>query len=237
MRKLALAFAVVAAGCNAPGADDFHGAETEEDVSGVTGTVGDQVSRSCSTASVGGLSTQIAEEMQCMAPGALTRFASGGGIKIESSAVLPFLHTDAVTALKKVAAETGHVEINSAFRTVAAQYLLYRWYEAGRCGIAIAAKPGTSNHESARAVDLADWSSDEHAMAEHGWAHDVAGDVVHFDHLASPDLSGMDVHAFQRLWNRNHPHDRIAEDGEYGPQTAARLLESPAAGFAVGACK
>ncbi len=62
------------------------------------------------------------------------------------------------------------------------------------------------------------------------------GPAVHFDHLGSPDLRGMDVHAFQRLWNRNHPEDPIDEDGLYGPQTEARLRASPADGFPVGAC-
>ena len=44
----------------------------------------------------------------------------------------------------------------------------------------------------------------------------------------------MDVMAFQRLWNRNHPEDIIAEDGDYGPATAARIERSPADGFPRG---
>ena len=128
------------------------------------------------------------------------------------------------------------VQVNSAFRTVAQQYLLYQWNQLGRCGITAAATPGRSNHESGRAVDLANYSSVISVMSAHGWAHDVAGDPVHFDHLSSPDLRGKDVLAFQRLWNRNNPRDRIAEDGVYGPQTAARIARSPAAGFRVGAC-
>ena len=40
--------------------------------------------------------------------------------------------------------------------------------------------------------------------------------------------------AFQRLWNANHPGDKIAEDGAWGPNTAARMSKSPAAGFATG---
>jgi hypothetical protein len=49
------------------------------------------------------------------------------------------------------------------------------------------------------------------------------------------DLEGLSVLAFQRLWNRNHEGDRIAEDGDYGPQTEARLRMSPTGGFAIGA--
>src|SRR5690606_40481535 len=37
-----------------------------------------------------------------------------------------------------------------------------------------------------------------------------------------------------RLWNGNDPNDLIAEDGIYGPQTEARLRESPAEGVPKG---
>src|SRR6185503_17636884 len=53
--------------------------------------------------------------------------------------------------------------------------------------------------------------------------------------LGSADIRGKDTLAFQRLWNRNHPTDKIAEDGAYGPQTEARLRQSPATGFTTGA--
>jgi hypothetical protein len=237
MRNIMLSVLLLAPGCagSIDSDGDFHGAESEEGLS-TGGTVGDKVSASCSTASVAGLSHQIAAEIRCIAPGTLDRFAEGGGIHFTSSAVLPYLHPDAVRALQ-AAASQREVDLNSAFRTVAQQYLLYRWYEVGRCGIPIAASPGTSNHESARAIDVANWSGDASDLERHGWAHDVPGDVVHFDHLSSPDLRGLDVHAFQRLWNRNHPGDRIAEDGAYGAHTAARLAKAPAGGFAIGACQ
>ena len=48
------------------------------------------------------------------------------------------------------------MSINSAFRTVAQQYLLYAWYKQGRCGIGLAATPGNSNHEQGLAVDIED---------------------------------------------------------------------------------
>src|SRR5262249_26205119 len=130
------------------------------------------------------------------------------------------------------ASHTATLQVNSAFRTIAQQYLLYQWYQEGRCGIAIAATVGTSNHESGRAVDLANYASVITDMANHGWAHDVPGDDVHFDHNASPDIRGQDTKAFQVLWNANNPGDQIAEDGAYGPQTEARLKMSPATGFA-----
>ncbi|MCW5802163.1 MAG: M15 family metallopeptidase [Deltaproteobacteria bacterium] len=197
-------------------------------------SVGTYTTSGCSTSVVLGLSQQIAEEIGCMSPGALVRFQPSANLQITSSAVLPFLHSAAKTHLEQVAA-TKVVKVNSAFRTVAQQYLLYRWYQQGRCGITAAATPGRSNHESGRALDVSNYSSLISAMANKGWSHSVPGDPVHFDHLASPDIRGKDVLALQRLWNRNNPNDKIAEDGAYGPQTEARLKASPATGFAVGA--
>jgi hypothetical protein len=127
------------------------------------------------------------------------------------------------------------VQVTSAFRTVVQQYLLYRWYQLGRCGITAAATPGNSNHESGRALDVSNYNDWITVFGTHGWAHDVPGDPVHFDHTASPDLRGADVLAFQRLWNKNAPDDPIAEDGDYGPATAERIARAPAEGFGIGA--
>lgn len=186
----------------------------------------------CTTSVVLGLSLQIAEEMDCIQANTMSRLATGGGISFVGSAVLPYLEPDAARDIRAEA----NAAITSLFRTVVQQYLLYEWYQQGRCGIAIAATPGNSNHETGKAADLSNWASVIGAMSNHGWAHDVAGDDVHFDHNASADLRGLDVHAFQRLWNRNHPSDRISEDGVYGPMTAARIARSPSGGFAIGAC-
>lgn len=196
-------------------------------------SVGTAVGSSCSTATVRGLAAQIAREVDCMSPASLVRFKATSKIKFTSSAVLPFLHGGAKHDLDVVAANHP-LRVNSGYRTLPQQYLVYRWWGAGRCGIRAAARPGTSNHESGRAVDLANWSTRVGAMASHHWAHTVPGDPVHFDHLTSPDNRGKDVRAFQRLWNRNHPGDKIAVDGDYGPQTAARLKRAPAKGFAKG---
>jgi hypothetical protein len=198
-------------------------------------SVGTVVGTTCSTAQVLGLSKQIAREVECIsAAGTLSPFGPGSGITFTSSAVLPYLSNSAKIDLRSAAAAGGTIQVNSGYRTVAQQYLLYRWAQLGRCGISIAAPPGTSNHESARAVDLSNWASRVGVMASHHWSHDVPGDPVHFDHLSSPDIRGRDVRAFQLLWNRNHPADKIATDGAYGPQTAARLKVSPATGFALG---
>lgn len=188
---------------------------------------------SCSTGSVLALSAQIADEVDCMSPGSLVRFEPTAEVVVTGSAVLPYLHQGAKDDLF-AAAQGRVVNLNSAFRTVVQQYLLYRWYRLGRCGIPIAATPGDSNHESGRAIDVDNYDALISALAAHGWAHDVPGDPVHFDHTSSPDIRGADILAFQRLWNRNHPEDPIGEDGAYGPMTEARIKLAPAEGFAKG---
>lgn len=226
--RLQLALAgVVAVGCVEP--EEAHFGETTSAVS-----VSAYVSSGCSTAVVIGLSKQIADEVSCLNPNSLTRFTTGGNLTVTNNSVLPYLGAPAKAALTKVTANTT-IQVNSAFRTVAAQYLLYRWYQQGRCGITAAATPGRSNHQSGRALDIANYSSKITPMRNQGWSHSVPGDPVHFDHLGSPDIRGRDVLAFQRLWNRNNPSDPIAADGAYGPQTESRLRQSPATGFAKGA--
>jgi uncharacterized protein (TIGR03382 family) len=213
-------------------------ADTDDDVTvsqtSQAATVSTYTTSGCSTAVVIGLAKQIADQIGCDSPTLLKRFTATGNLQITSNAVLPYLHSTAKTNLEAVAS-TRVVQINSAFRTLPQQYLLYRWYQQGRCGISAAASPGRSNHQSGRALDLANYSSVISAMANRGWSHNIPGDPVHFEHLSSPDIRGKDVLAFQKLWNRNNPADKIAEDGAYGPQTEARLKKAPATGFAIGA--
>jgi hypothetical protein len=223
----------------APACGELGGPDDADEIGSIqsAATVSDYVSGTCSTEVVLGLSRQISDEVQCLEPDALAPFDEGGGIVFSGSAVLPYLDPKAARDLAAaVAARGGELRINSAFRTVAQQYLLYQWFSRGLCGIAAAATPGRSNHESGRALDVGNYGDWIGALGDHGWAHDVPGDDVHFDHLSSPDLRGYDVLAFQRLWNRNHPDDEIDEDGLYGPQTESRLARSPADGFGEGAC-
>jgi hypothetical protein len=195
----------------------------------------DSVSSStCSTVPVRGLSIQIAEEIRCLAPGLLVPFEPTASIHFASQAVLPYLEADTYDALRDAAPTVGVVTVNSGLRSLAQQFLLRRWRDQGRCGIRSAAAPGRSNHETGRALDLANSSAARSAMSSSGFTR-LSFDPVHFDHLASPDLRDMGVEAFQRLWNRNHPEDRIAEDGDYGSETAKRLARSPSGGFATGA--
>jgi hypothetical protein len=191
----------------------------------------------CATSTVLALSIQIAQEVDCINPGQLVAFEESATIQFVGSAVLPYVSEQARSALLAAADAGGGevIEVTSAFRTVVQQYLLRRWFELGRCGITAAAQPGSSNHESGRALDVSNYSAWITGLEAQGWAHDVPGDPVHFDHLASPDIRGADVLAFQRLWNKNAPDDQIAEDGSFGPQTAERVKRAPAEGFGIGA--
>ena len=192
---------------------------------------------SCATSSVLALSTQIAEEVDCIMPGQLVPFTETPVITFTGSAVLPYISMVARTDLLAAAAAANGrtMKINSGFRTVVQQYLLVRWFQLGRCGIPAAADPGRSNHESGRALDMSNYSEWITTLGQHGWSHNVPGDPVHFEHLASPDIRGADILAFQRLWNRNAPDDQITEDGDFGPATAERVKKAPAEGFGIGA--
>ncbi len=216
---------------------DYHGEMEDVEPGSINNTnkkVGDYERSGCSTAHIAPLSRQIAEEMLCASPGVLVELQEGNGLSFRSSAVLPFMEATAGQHLRNAAA-TRPIQLNSGFRTVVQQYLLRRWWQLGRCGIPAAAKPGRSNHESGRAIDVANRSAVRSTLRNNSWTDPLPGDPVHFEHLSSPDLRGLDVHAFQRLWNRNNPNDKIDEDGNYGSATAARIRASPAAGFPVGA--
>ena len=202
-----------------------------------TDPVSAAVDGSCSTTSVKGLATQLVAEIQCMRPGSMKSLDGAAGLTL-GAAVFPYLQTPAVDALLVAQKARGTtMSINSALRTLPQQYLLYRWYKAGRCGISLAATPGTSNHEGALAVDLDDADAWRPAMTAAGFRWLGASDPVHFDYVGTGtiDLGGLSVTAFQRLWNRNHPEDPIAEDGDYGPATEDRLARAPVGGFPRGA--
>jgi hypothetical protein len=220
-------------------ADDVHEEPVGEVSSSLVGSdpVSLAVTQACSTTAVKGLATQLVEEIQCLRPNTMKRIDGTPGLSL-GAAVFPYLQTPAANAL--IAAQNARgitLSINSGLRTLPQQYLLYRWYQTGRCGIGLAARPGTSNHESAVAVDIADNASWRTTMQGKGFRWLGSSDPVHFDYTGggTVDLRGLSVMAFQRLWNRNNPTDVIAEDGVYGPATEARLAKSPVGGFTKGA--
>jgi hypothetical protein len=201
------------------------------------GTVAQAVSNSCSTTSVKGLSQQIIAEGNCISPGAYAQVPARGNLSL-GGAVFPYLEKPARDQL--VASLDAHkgttMTVNSMLRTIAQQYLLYSWYKGGRCSIKLAASPGNSNHETGLALDISQASTWRSSMENHGFHYFGSADPVHFDYTGSGSVNhkGLDVKAFQRLWNHAHPGDKIAEDGGWGPQTEARMKKSPAEGFSTG---
>jgi hypothetical protein len=198
-------------------------------------TVDEAVNGGCSTKIVEGLSKQIIAQAECIAMGAFSPVPKRPNVTF-GSAVLPSMQEPGRDALlAALDANPGtKMTINSMLRTVAQQYLLYRWYLGAKCGIALAAKPGTSNHETGLAIDVQEYSTWRPKLEAKGFSWLGSNDPVHFDYEGpgSANQSGVGVKAFQQLWNLNHPEDPIAEDGDYGPQTEARLKKSPAEGFA-----
>ena len=221
---------------DAQGDDEVASVDRGDGVS--SGTVLDASNNSCATASVKGLSAQIIAEANCETPDA---FAPVPNLPNLDAGPNVFLNLEKPARDALVATLKAHPEktmtVNSALRTVAQQYLLYRWYQTGACGISLAAKPGNSNHETGLALDVDESSSWRSSLEGHGFSWLGSSDPVHFDYVGSgaEDLRGLDVLAFQRLWNRNNPQDKIAEDGDWGPGTEARMKKSPANGFAKGA--
>lgn len=200
-------------------------------------TVEQAYSSGCSTSSVDGLSRQIMAEARCMSPSAFAAVPPRKNL-VTKGAV--FLHLEAPARDQLLQVLDAHpnrtLTINSALRTVAQQYLLDRWARTRRCGIKLAAKPGESNHESGLALDVSEPDLWRPALEKQGFKWLGPSDRVHFDYQGpgAARHEGLDIVAFQRLWNRNHPEDRIAENGAYSEQTEARVKKSPANGFPQG---
>jgi hypothetical protein len=200
-------------------------------------TVGTLARTACTTAGARGLSLQMLGEVECLRPGTLKRIDNISGVSLSSS-VLPRLNAAAADHLRTAAAG-GAISLSSATRSTAQQFILYYWYTHQRCTtvVKLAAKPGSSNHESGIAIDVPSYTAARTRLGNAGFRWFGSGDPVHFDYTGAGavDIRSLMVKAFQRLWNRNHSTDRISEDGAWGPQTSLRMDKSPAAGFATGA--
>jgi hypothetical protein len=200
-------------------------------------TVQDAVLGSCSTVSIEGLSKQIIEQARCLNPKALVPLPSRPNL-VTGPYVFPYLQVEARDHLVRVldAHKNATMKINSALRTVAQQYLVWRWSASKTCGVELATRPGESNHELGLAVDIAEHASWRTALEAEQFHWLGATDRVHFD-FKTPDATPRkmtDVLAFQKLWNKNHPSDPLNEDGIYSPALEQRLKKAPPDGFPIG---
>jgi N-acetylmuramoyl-L-alanine amidase len=194
-----------------------------------------EVVGACNTGLIRGLNLQIIAVMNTLVPNVLVNF-DDLNVDVNGDQINPFVQPAAKESLRLAINKRGtKLIVNSAFRTVAQQYLLRRQFELGLCGIPAAARPGFSNHEGGLALDIQDPHGWRPFLEQHSWFWLGAFDPPHFDYLfraaTRQDLGSIGVKAFQRLWNQNNPNDQIAEDGIYGAQTGARISNSPAEGF------
>jgi hypothetical protein len=200
-------------------------------------TVQQAATESCTTASVDGLSRQIIEQARCIRPNAFVPLPNRPNLVVLPQ-VFPYLELKARDQLRKAldSRPQQKMTVNSALRTVAQQYLVWRWSASKRCGVPLATPPGESNHEIGTALDIAEAATWRPTLEARDFKWLGASDRVHFDFKnssASP-RSLSDVLAFQKLWNRNHPSDKLAEDGRYSPAMEQRLKQAPPDGFALG---
>lgn len=186
----------------------------------------------CGTAGLKALDLQLVKQMQIMAPGSLVDFRGDPNLKC-GAAVHPFLTKSAKEALCKCLASTSkQMYINSAYRTIAQQYVLYNHYRSGRrCGIRAAARPGASNHNTGLAIDIEDAQGWRPILLKYGWKWIGAFDPMHFDYIGGKNISSVSIRAFQRLWNYNYPDKKIAEDGVWGYSTEQALRSTNINGF------
>jgi N-acetylmuramoyl-L-alanine amidase len=181
-----------------------------------------------STSIVNALSQQLIHQMQLLEP---DRFLSFEELNVDlENAAFPYVQTSAKAALQRAIEARGEkLLVNSSYRTVAQQMLLYN--DRFNNGNPVA-PPGKSNHQTGLAIDIEDPRGWEPYLMEQGW-QPLAGDPPHFDYWGDDviDFRSTAILAFQKLWNLNYPGEAIDEDGDFGPGTEAALLRSPANGF------
>ena len=190
----------------------------------------------CGTAGLNGLDRQIIQIMNEIIPNVLVD-CSDLDIRPAGPEVHPFVQSAAKEGLRRAIQIGGRpLRLNSTYRTIAQQLVLFRQKQQGRCGRGQVAFPGLSNHQSGLAIDTPDFDFWRTVLPNHGWRHFGPGDLVHFDFVGggTRDIGAIATRAFQRLWNRNNLTDQIVEDGDIGTlrsETIKRLLSSPVEGF------
>lgn len=181
-----------------------------------------------STAVANGLSQQLIYQLQLIIPDTFVSFADLNVDLLD--AAFPYVQTQAKQALERAIQDRGQtMEVNSAYRTLAQQMLLYNDRANNPNPVA---PPGGSNHQTGLAIDIEnprDWDA---YLIPHGWIP-LEGDDPHFDYTGDGtiDLRSQSILAFQQLWNQNNPDEKISEDGGFGAQTEDALNRSPAPGF------
>ncbi|WP_310488549.1 peptidoglycan-binding protein [Chamaesiphon sp. VAR_69_metabat_338] len=194
--------------------------------------------RNVDTGRVSGLSRQIIAQMNTLANGILVSFESLPGIEGSGASLNLYLQTGAKESLRAAlregtAKQPGlKMTINSAYRTVAQQHILYQVFQRDSKLIPLASKPGNSNHENGLAIDVNNYNAWKPYLTAHGWHWLGGNDPVHFSETSGRnDLNKLGIAAFQSLWNQYHPQEPMTVDGNFGAQTAAKMDSAPIGGF------
>lgn len=182
-----------------------------------------------STSIANGLSQQLIYQLQLVLPNAFVSFDDLNVNLLD--AAFPYVQSAAKQGLERAIQERGvPLLVNSAYRTIAQQMLLYNDRANNSNPVA---PPGASNHQTGLAIDIEDPRGWEPYLSRHGWSP-LPNDPPHFDYVGggTVDIRGKSILAFQKLWNKNHPNSKIDEDEGFGPQTEGALNQSPCHGFA-----
>ena len=194
----------------------------------------------CETSSVKGLDAQLIHQVNLIKPGLLVRIDDIPQLRLGGS-VHPWVQKgmrDCLVRLFKRYPDLILI-VNSAYRTIVGQALLFSHGENDRCNITIVAPPGASNHNNASSFDLDNWADEYQGrriidiMEDFGfsWLGRRMNDKMHFDCTQCIDMRGISIKAFQYLWNFANPADKLSVDGDYGQLVASRLRISPIYGF------
>ncbi len=195
--------------------------------------------RNVDTGRVSGLSRQIITQMNNLQTGILINFESLPGISSTGEAHLNLYLQAGAKETLRAALRAGtskqpglKMTINSAYRTVAQQHVLYQAFRRDPKLIPQAAKPGNSNHENGLAIDVSNYNAWKPYLLANGWQWLGGNDPVHFfENNGRDDVNDLGVKAFQTLWNKYNPNDLMAVDGKFGDRTAAKMDRCPIAGF------
>jgi hypothetical protein len=194
----------------------------------------DYLPTNCSTSGVAGLARQIADVLFAGLPQDQVIDVSPH-VTLAGGSTLPFLQKEAGEALIAAINEKGErPRLVHAVRVLPQQYAVFYWYTHGKkCGVILAASPGTSPHERGIAIDIENHGEWISVLKNHNWKWRGTDDPPHFNYKGpqDPDFGREGIRAFQKLWNQHNPNDTIAEDGSYGPKTQAKLEASPIEGF------
>lgn len=139
-----------------------------------------------------------------------------------------YLQPAAASSLLAVAA-TNKIEISTAYRTLAQQFILKQNLKT------LVANVGSSDHGSGRSIDATNYAKIKPALIKAGWQFPYPNDPVHADYPGS-DRRSNTILTFQKLWNLNqaaNSSSKLVEDGSCGSKVLAALKVSPCAGFAV----